>query len=109
MLLIGSCLFKNGCEIIFHHIKVINSSLIAALFLKAEPDISRSVQKILQIFFLQHVKIKKRQIPPPQLFMSIRDKIMFSGSKNNGVILLFLPHLPVMFTVRNSKGILSCT
>jgi len=34
---------------------------------------------------------------------------MFSGSKNNGVILLFLPHLPVMFTVRNSKGILSCT
>lgn len=81
MFLIGSSLFKNGREITFHYIKVINSSLIGPLFLKAEPKFSRSVTKHSADLFSPACQ-KTREINQPQLFMSLRDKSMSSGSKN---------------------------
>jgi len=81
MFLIGSSLFKNGREIIFHYIKEINSIFIGSLFLKAEPDFQDLLQKnFLHIYFLQHVKIKKKQIPPSYL-CQLGTKL-FSGGKN---------------------------
>jgi len=59
MFLTGSSLFKNGRETIFHYIKVINSKLIGPIFWKQSPIFQDLLQKILQIYFLQHVKEKE--------------------------------------------------
>jgi hypothetical protein len=75
MFLIDSSLFKNGREIIFHYVKVINSSLIRPPFFERRARVFKICYKnSLQIYFL-----KKK---PPKLFMSLRDNIMFSGSEN---------------------------